>query len=111
MERGDISACLRWFKKNAADAAPQDGRSVDACLQSPGMDVIGESPHVREARVGVHLALRVAGLAFLFSSRRRRTKCLSDWSSDVCPSDLRSVSAGGAAGAAGGTGASTGGRI
>src|SRR5437899_9307212 len=28
-------------------------------------------------------------LAFFFSSRRRHTRCLSDWSSDVCSSDLR----------------------
>src|SRR5437899_1665209 len=27
-------------------------------------------------------------LAILFSSRRRHTGCLSDWSSDVCSSDL-----------------------
>src|SRR5436853_1296683 len=27
---------------------------------------------------------------FFFSSRRRHTRCLSDWSSDVCSSDLRS---------------------
>src|SRR5205814_4949219 len=26
---------------------------------------------------------------FFFSSRRRHTSCLSDWSSDVCSSDLR----------------------
>src|SRR5205814_6244578 len=26
--------------------------------------------------------------AFVFSSRRRHTRCLSDWSSDVCSSDL-----------------------
>src|SRR5215212_1773096 len=25
---------------------------------------------------------------FVFSSRRRHTRCLSDWSSDVCSSDL-----------------------
>src|SRR5205814_2385626 len=25
---------------------------------------------------------------FIFSSRRRHTRCLSDWSSDVCSSDL-----------------------
>src|SRR5438045_5752658 len=30
-------------------------------------------------------------LAFFFSSRRRHTRCLSDWSSDVCSSDLRGV--------------------
>src|SRR5205814_7072876 len=27
---------------------------------------------------------------FFFSSRRRHTRCLSDWSSDVCSSDLDS---------------------
>src|ERR1035441_11031001 len=27
-------------------------------------------------------------LSHLFSSRRRHTRCLSDWSSDVCSSDL-----------------------
>src|SRR5258705_5766819 len=28
---------------------------------------------------------------FFFSSRRRHTRCLSDWSSDVCSSDLEIV--------------------
>src|SRR5947199_2539126 len=28
------------------------------------------------------------GRWFFFSSRRRHTRCLSDWSSDVCSSDL-----------------------
>src|SRR5205814_7956929 len=28
---------------------------------------------------------------FFFSSRRRHTRCLSDWSSDVCSSDLHEV--------------------
>src|SRR5215212_1335025 len=28
---------------------------------------------------------------FFFSSRRRHTRCLSDWSSDVCSSDLRAI--------------------
>src|SRR5947199_5892683 len=28
------------------------------------------------------------GTSFFFSSRRRHTRCLSDWSSDVCSSDL-----------------------
>src|SRR5258705_7466730 len=31
------------------------------------------------------------GQIFFFSSRRRHTRCLSDWSSDVCSSDLRSL--------------------
>src|SRR5205814_6542713 len=29
-----------------------------------------------------------AECSFFFSSRRRHTRCLSDWSSDVCSSDL-----------------------
>src|SRR5205814_5143051 len=28
---------------------------------------------------------------FFFSSRRRHTRCLSDWSSDVCSSDLSNI--------------------
>src|SRR5262245_62256427 len=31
---------------------------------------------------------------FFFSSRRRHTRCLSDWSSDVCSSDLAPRAAG-----------------
>src|ERR1035441_10340931 len=31
---------------------------------------------------------------FFFSSRRRHTRCLSDWSSDVCSSDLMSLRSG-----------------
>src|SRR5258705_13203726 len=30
----------------------------------------------------------LAQISFFFSSRRRHTICLSDWSSDVCSSDL-----------------------
>src|SRR5258705_10290620 len=30
---------------------------------------------------------------FFFSSRRRHTRCLSDWSSDVCSSDLPRINA------------------
>src|SRR5947199_344643 len=40
-----------------------------------------------------HAAIRLEGTeppagTFFFSSRRRHTRCLSDWSSDVCSSDL-----------------------
>src|SRR5205814_7548125 len=34
-------------------------------------------------------------LFFFFSSRRRHTRCLSDWSSDVCSSDLGVTRSGG----------------
>src|ERR1035441_7934777 len=33
----------------------------------------------------------VLPIFFFFSSRRRHTRCLSDWSSDVCSSDLASA--------------------
>src|SRR5262245_65659220 len=33
-------------------------------------------------------------MLFFFSSRRRHTRCLSDWSSDVCSSDLPALQAG-----------------
>src|SRR5262245_64848844 len=35
---------------------------------------------------GYHIC--VSDVVFFFSSRRRHTRCLSDWSSDVCSSDL-----------------------
>src|SRR5262245_65083146 len=34
------------------------------------------------------MLLRLVLICFFFSSRRRHTRCLSDWSSDVCSSDL-----------------------
>src|SRR5438034_11394686 len=34
------------------------------------------------------------GVSFFFSSRRRHTRSLCDWSSDVCSSDLESISSG-----------------
>src|SRR5258705_4800339 len=40
------------------------------------------------------LHLRQMSGLFFFSSRRRHTRCLSDWSSDVCSSDLAAVALG-----------------
>src|SRR5438045_8385007 len=37
------------------------------------------------------LLFRLLSCFFFFSSRRRHTRCLSDWSSDVCSSDLAHV--------------------
>src|SRR5262245_63014014 len=34
------------------------------------------------------LSVPFCGHSFFFSSRRRHTRCVSDWSSDVCSSDL-----------------------
>src|SRR5437899_10719992 len=38
--------------------------------------------------------VRLLRIFFFFSSRRRHTRCLSDWSSDVCSSDLAAVGCG-----------------
>src|SRR5437899_3828171 len=35
----------------------------------------------------------ITRIPFFFSSRRRHTRCLSDWSSDVCSSDLAAIAA------------------
>src|SRR5262245_62880386 len=46
----------------------------------------------RTARRLRHEACAAEGrCGFFFSSRRRHTRCLSDWSSDVCSSDLGSA--------------------
>src|SRR5205814_10076956 len=37
------------------------------------------------------IGVRCCDYLFFFSSRRRHTRCLSDWSSDVCSSDLPSI--------------------
>src|SRR5437899_5468253 len=42
---------------------------------------------IRFSRFQPHLCTS-AVFYFFFSSRRRHTRCLSDWSSDVCSSDL-----------------------
>src|SRR5258705_7198551 len=40
---------------------------------------------IRNALCGILMSCIIF---FFFSSRRRHTRCLSDWSSDVCSSDL-----------------------
>src|SRR5205814_7776283 len=46
-------------------------------------DVLGDCAHDSDV-----LNAMCCYLGFFFSSRRRHTSCLSDWSSDVCSSDL-----------------------
>src|SRR5262245_64013868 len=41
----------------------------------------------------IYDAASLYDLCFFFSSRRRHTRCLSDWSSDVCSSDLATIAA------------------
>src|SRR5258705_6338260 len=43
------------------------------------------------AQAKIQCTESLARLFFFFSSRRRHTRCLSDWSSDVCSSDLNTV--------------------
>src|SRR5471030_728358 len=50
--------------------------------------VVDRLAHVVEQ--AAHLGDLDVGPNFCFASRRRHTSCLSDWSSDVCSSDLRS---------------------
>src|SRR5882724_10423879 len=45
------------------------------------------------------MVIRLVLFFFFFSSRRRHTRCLSDWSSDVCSSDLSALVTSGAAAA------------
>src|SRR5438874_646494 len=46
--------------------------------------------YVRRSRVDIELDhyVNCKGMSFFFSSRRRHTRSLRDWSSDVCSSDL-----------------------
>src|SRR5437899_2928749 len=51
--------------------------------------------HVHDAKntdaravIAQRVTRHVRRVIFFFSSRRRHTRCLSDWSSDVCSSDL-----------------------
>src|SRR5437899_12813377 len=43
---------------------------------------------VRDSSCPAHGVSSCCLCVFFFSSRRRHTRCLSDWSSDVCSSDL-----------------------
>src|SRR5437762_7913241 len=36
---------------------------------------------------------QLSGMNFFFSGRRRHTRCIGDWSSDVCSSDLAELAA------------------
>src|ERR1035441_11009710 len=44
--------------------------------------------HLSIAYTYVECSSHCCCVIFFFSSRRRHTRCLSDWSSDVCSSDL-----------------------
>src|SRR5262245_18612557 len=60
---------------------------MDVAPDSMGKGFSGLILDLKEVRT---IDMKVGFLSFLFffSSRRRHTRCLSDWSSDVCSSDL-----------------------
>src|ERR1039458_9376273 len=65
--------------------APYWGMALTCLLPSAGHATLSNT----NGRAGI--CVRKVDLVrnvFFFSSRRRHTRCLSDWSSDVCSSDL-----------------------
>src|ERR1019366_5631624 len=85
-ERGEISGGAGSLKKKKARALPH--RTF--ALQHPC--TLGlrdrESQSVAQSRLRSRgRALHVCVFFFFFSSRRRHTRLVSDWSSDVCSSD------------------------
>src|SRR5262245_64456353 len=57
-------------------------------LMPPFHDFPAAEWGVNESRFNHYSLAQLYSLLFFFSSRRRHTRCLSDWSSDVCSSDL-----------------------
>src|SRR5260221_7518837 len=54
----------------------------------------GRSDIVSTKHLCIAVPIELSTLSFFFSSRRRHTRSLCDWSSDVCSSDLTAVQAG-----------------
>src|SRR5947199_292326 len=90
------------FEEGSAQSYPAgDGVCETGLIESASTDagnrrnLAAESMFEYGARVGwwrlhrifTRFGLPVTLFAFFFSSRRRHTRCLSDWSSDVCSSD------------------------
>src|SRR5262249_5349395 len=74
-------AACHWKKKRRSeDNGVQAGRTCDG-RERVSSDVL----------FSVFIRMEVV-FCFFFSSRRRHTRLVSDWSSDVCSSDLRSRS-------------------
>src|SRR5258705_10185536 len=77
---GDLEAQTRQVCENLKAAVEAAGGALD--------DVCRVDVYVRNMEHFdlIHKVRRE--YFFFFSSRRRHTRCLSDWSSDVCSSDL-----------------------
>src|SRR5258705_27203 len=62
--------------------------AIEAC----GISTLSQSPMLGfHKQMDNRIKLLEEILSFFFSSRRRHTRCLSDWSSDVCSSDLDAI--------------------
>src|SRR5262245_62492467 len=80
---GSVEAFIGARDKLASD-------EVAARVLHSGVGGISESDVTLAEASGVPIIafnVRANKEAFFFSSRRRHTRCLSDWSSDVCSSD------------------------
>src|SRR5262245_33178035 len=76
----------RGGERRSGDDGGGCGSNRGFLLQLEAIHAAGEID--LEARPPRHvLAARNRDVVFFFSSRRRHTRCLSDWSSDVCSSD------------------------
>src|SRR5215218_10090330 len=64
---------------------------MSACGKSGGSDSGGANPN-GVVSIGIAEPKHLIPSIFFFSSRRRHTRSLCDWSSDVCYSDLREPS-------------------
>src|SRR5437762_1128348 len=64
--------------------AIQSRTYIDCSCSAPACKAL-ENSHVRSASVSDVVD---DALSFFFSSRRRHTRYIGDWSSDVCSSDL-----------------------
>src|SRR5215212_11421364 len=86
-------ACARGEREDTSGATlvqllTELGAEIVATeILSDDLDPLVQSLTDFADRDDVNLIITTGG-TFLFSSRRRHTRCLSDWSSDVCSSDL-----------------------
>src|SRR5947199_4733911 len=84
-----VVAILGLQFADCMSAMTQDQQSMKCCGTMP-CDPSNQSHDCCKAMVSSQSpsVLPVAHVTFFSSSRRRHTRCLSDWSSDVCSSDL-----------------------
>src|ERR1035438_1865518 len=85
---------MRIDRKSAVEGKSVDlgGRPIIKKKNAGHLSDLGSLRRVPVLYLAI-IILGVRGAAtlisfFFFSSRRRHTRCLSDWSSDVCSSDL-----------------------